>query len=302
MARSTGRWVGLWLGTAAAFRSAPLLPSRDATAKFGRAAARMKLEVDPSLPLFPGTPGLGGDDGAGGAPGSAEPGRTLIDFSTPHPPQLVGAWKTLQLGNAGWDEQIANTRGSDITVLRADGRVGGSLLLSRTQRTVSSPDALTARGGGGGGGGGTGARELTVERAAAGGTWRAFLDGGQKRVVIELAIPPQRSARLVLDGQLLIAPQATPAPARKPLGALAPGETADGFERAPGDDVLIVGEWRIEGDDVRESELDAWVADADPQDPECDHGFSMYRADSGAFGTPRDQMVASIEPPRGLYS
>ena len=60
MAHSVGRWVGLWLGTAAAFRSAPLLPSRDATAKFGRAAARMKFEVDPSLPLFPGAPGPGG--------------------------------------------------------------------------------------------------------------------------------------------------------------------------------------------------------------------------------------------------
>ena len=296
MAHSVGRWVGLWLGTAAAFRSAPLLPSCDATAKFGRAAARMKFEVDPSLPLFPGAPGPGGDDGAGGAPGSAEPGRTLIDFSTPHPPQLVGAWKTLQLGNSGWDEQIANPGSSDITVLRADGRVGGSLLLSRTQRTVATPDAAAR------GGDGAAARELTVERAAAGGTWRAFLDGAQKRVVIELRIPPHREARLVLDGQLLISPQATPAPARKPLDALAPGETADGPERAPGDDVLIVGEWRIEGDDVRESELDAWVADADPQDPECDHGFSMYRADGGAFGTPRDQMVASIEPPRGLYS
>ena len=50
----------------------------------------MKIEIDPSLPLFPGM------DGAP-EPGAAEMGRTIIDFSTSHPPQLVGAWKTMQV-------------------------------------------------------------------------------------------------------------------------------------------------------------------------------------------------------------
>ena len=38
------------------------------------------------------------------------------------------------------------------------------------------------------------------------------------------------------------------------------------------------------------------------QDPDTDHGFSMYRADdSGSGATPRNRLRATVEPPKGLF-